>query len=79
MNRDLLDALGAVASHFYFDALRRYPGLMLDTKEILDQEALIVWQVLTAIDELALAMSVAKNFDNHQCTIEMEEQEELPF
>ncbi len=80
MNRVVLDALAAVAMDFYGDALRRHPCLLLDASQEPDDEALVVWQVLMAIDELAVSVQVAIAFDNAQRVgIVTGEQEDLPF
>ena len=79
MNRDVLDALGAVAGDFYFDALNRYPALLLDPSEPPDDEALVVWRILMAIDELAVAVTAAIEFDDAQHVVEIDPQEDLPF
>jgi hypothetical protein len=60
MNRDLLEALGALAAEVYFDALGRHPGLFLITGERLlsdDDEA--VMPVLICIDELVTVIHEA--------------------
>ncbi len=77
MNRDLLDALGAIAAEFYWDSLDRYPCLFRDPRERADNEAILVWQVLMVIDELAIAVQAAKEFDHHP--VEDDSQERLPF
>lgn len=80
MNRIVLDALAAVAGDFYSDALRRYPSLLLDADQQPDDEALIVWQVLMAIDELAIAVQEAIAFDEAQRAPAVSaEREDLPF
>lgn len=60
MNRDLLEALGALAAEFYFDALERHPGLFLITgvEEQTDDDrrvAPVLWQ----LDELILVIDRA--------------------
>jgi len=66
MNRDLLDALASVTGSFYFDALERYPGLLLDASGIVDDEAVVVWRVLMVLDELAPVVQDAIEFDNER-------------
>ncbi len=77
MNRELLDALGAVAADFYWDAMDRYPCLMFGPRENITDEALVVWNVLMNLDELAVAIHDAQIFDNRRPLVEA--QEELPF
>jgi len=80
MNRVLLDAVSAVAMHFYSDALERYPCLLLDVSQEPNEEAMVVWRVLLAIDELGVEIHAAVAFDNAQRVgVISGEQEELPF
>lgn len=60
MNRDLLEALGAVAAEFYFDAMARHPGLFFATGvEEITADDRLVQPVLWEIDELILAIDRA--------------------
>ena len=80
MNRDLLDALSAVAMDFYCDAIERYPCLLLDVGQKLTDEAMVVWRVLLAIDELGVEVEASRAFDDAQRVgVITCEQEELPF
>ena len=63
MNRDLLEALGALASDFYFDALERHPGLLLDPLAEVTDEDLVIWRVLMVLDELFPPLRDALDFD----------------
>ena len=78
MNRDLLDALGALAAEFYFDALERYPTLMGPGDP--DGETLVVWAVVLHLDELFVCIQTAQQFDDsgHR-PLAPSPQEELPF
>ena len=55
MNRDLLEALGAVAADFYLDAMNRHPGLFTVTgvTTVTDQDR-AVFPLLAAIDNLII-------------------------
>jgi len=66
MNHDLLDALASITGSFYCDALERYPGLLLDVGCLLDDEALVVWRILMALDELAPVVQDAIEFDDER-------------
>jgi len=82
MNRDLLDALAAISARFYFDSLERYPALLLDASQHPDDEALVVWRVLLHLDELAIAVGAARQFDDdrRRCPPDhSDEQGDLPF
>lgn len=60
MNRDLLEALAAVAGELYLDALKRHPGLFLITGvETVTDEDRAVFPVLVQIDELLLSIDRA--------------------
>ena len=78
MNRDLLDALGAVAADFYVDSLHRYRSLLFDRDIEPDDEAMVIWRVLLAIDELVVTIQAAKDFDDATNGLSSE-QEDLPF
>lgn len=60
MNRELLEALGAVAAEVYFDAMRRHPSLFAFTceTEVTDDDR-AVWPVLMCIDELLVLLDTA--------------------
>ena len=62
----IMDALAAVAMDFYGDALDRYPSLLYDAGQEPDDEALVVWRVLMALDELAVAAHAAMALDDAQ-------------
>lgn len=79
MNREALDKLAEVSSAFYFDALERYPCLLLDASQEPDGEALVVWRVLMVLDELNLAVVDAQRFDERDRPADNPIQEELPF
>lgn len=61
MNRDLLDALGALAAEVYFDALQRHPGLFTITGKPPTPADLPLLPVLAAIDELIWALGALSN------------------
>lgn len=82
MNRDLLDALAAISARFYFDALERYPALLLDASQDPDDEGMVVWRVLLHLDELAIAVRDAQQFDDDRSPglrDDNNRQEDLPF
>ncbi len=80
MNRVALDALGAVAADFYARALEEYPCLLLDAGRQVTDEAMVVWGVLLAIDELAVEVCRAMAFDEaSQGDEDRDAQELLPF
>jgi hypothetical protein len=60
LNRDLLEALGALAAEFYFDAMARHPGLFLATgvEDVTDDDRR-VQPVLWEIDELIVVIDRA--------------------
>ncbi len=60
MNRELLEALGAVAADVYFDAMRRHPGLFAITGEtrVTDEDRKI-WPVLMCIVSTLLTVLVS--------------------
>ena len=62
MNRDLLEALSALAVDVYFDAIKRHPGLFW-ISGVTDQTAAdrAVLPVLVCLDELILASDNALN------------------
>lgn len=57
MNRDLLEALAAVAADFYVDAMSRHPGLFTITgvDEVTDDDRKLL-PVLWQIDELIIVI-----------------------
>ena len=57
MNRDLLEALAAVASEFYLDAMNRHPGLftMTGVEHQTDDDRKIL-PVLYQLDELIIVI-----------------------
>jgi hypothetical protein len=60
MNRELLEALGAVAADVYVDAMQRHPGLFHITGvDGVNDEDLAVWMVLMCLDELFPLLSQA--------------------
>lgn len=60
MNREMLEALGALASEFYFDALERHPGLFTITGvEAQSDDDRRIAPVLWQIDELILVIDRA--------------------
>ena len=77
MNRELLEALGALAADFYFDALQGHPGL-LDPTRLVDDEALVIWRVLLALDELWIPLQDAKDFGRPELSSTPVD-EDLPF
>lgn len=80
MNRVLLDALSAVAMDFYCDALERYPCLFLDAGQEVTDEAMLVWRVLLAIDELGVEVEASRAYDDAQrADMTTCQQEDLPF
>ena len=80
MNRPVLEVLVSIAGDFYCDAVERYPCLFLHASDEPDDEALIVWRVLVAIDELVDAAHAAIAFDNEQRAPQTPAIEEtLPF
>jgi hypothetical protein len=62
MNRDLLEALEAVAAELYLDAMKRHPGLFTITgvEKVTDEDR-AVFPVLTCIDELLIHIHDALN------------------
>lgn len=84
MNLDLMDALSDAAMDFYVDALDRYPSLLLDASMQPNEEALRVWYVLLAIDDLGVAIRRARLYDRSQRPADADgapaqEQGDLPF
>ncbi len=60
MNRELLEALGAVAADVYLDAIHRHPGLFHITGVVrVTDDDLRLFPVLLLIDELLLAVDTA--------------------
>lgn len=60
MNRELLEALGAVAADVYIDAMQRHPGLFhLTGVDGASDDDLAVWMVLMCLDELFPLLSRA--------------------
>lgn len=60
MNRELLEALSAVACDYYVDAIIRHPGLFsISGAPNANDEDRIVFPVLVVIDELLLAVESA--------------------
>lgn len=57
MNRDLPEALGAVAADLYLDAMKRHPGLFTITGvvEVTDEDRALL-PVLRTVDELIHAI-----------------------
>jgi hypothetical protein len=53
MNRDLLEALSAVAADLYLDSMKRHPGLFTITGvvEVTDEDRAMM-RVLATVDEL---------------------------
>lgn len=60
MNRELLEALAAVAADVYADALERHPGLFLisGVEQVTDDDR-AVFPVLLQIDELLFVLDQA--------------------
>ena len=80
MNRDLLDAFHAVAWDFYMDSLDRYPCLFLDISQEIYDEAMVVWRVLLAIDDLTPIIQAAIDFDEAtKADNDRDDQQDLPF
>jgi hypothetical protein len=76
MNRDLLEALSAVAADVYLDAMARHPGLFLisGVDEISDED-LALWPVLMCIDELLELLGAALEPQSQPSPAE----DDLPF
>ena len=60
MNRDLLEALGALAAEVYFDAMNRHPGLFTFTGvTTVTPDDRAIMPVLCCIDELFVVLDQA--------------------
>lgn len=84
MNHALMNALSDAAMDFYVDALERYPSLLLDASLQPNEEALRVWYVLLAIDDLGVAIRRARLYARTQRPADAnsapaKEQGDLPF
>ena len=80
MNRDLLDAFGAITLTVYYEIHRCYPELLRarEAAEIGD-EALVAWRLLLGVEELFVLIDEAQRRCRERPVVEEDEQALLPF